>query len=422
MKILILSDSFPPSAPGGAERSTFDLADAFRKRGHKVFVITTVQDKKLCQQGDFKGLEVFRIYANYHARWRAYLSLYNPQTVGKVKAIMRQIRPDVVSAQIIHHYLSYSCLKLAKKYAKAVFLTARDMMLFHYGKMPAEQYLKRGHFRTNWLDHLRQGKKRYNPFRNIVIRHYLKYIDKIFAISNSLKEVLAQNGIENVGVVHNATNPAEWQENPQEVRDFKERYNIQNKKVILFGGRLSDTLKGGGLIVRAMKHIAQKVPEAILLVAGKKEAGQGMLALSQELGIENQIIFTGWLDRAQMRTAFFCSDVVSVPGIYVLTFNRFNMEGMAAKKPVVGTCFGAGPEVVKDNETGYIVNPFDIELMAQKIIDLLKNPAKAEQFGQAGFERVKQKFNLEKQVNKYLDWFNVKARQGLPLQAGPGDG
>jgi len=79
---------------------------------------------------------------------------------------------------------------------------------------------------------------------------------------------------------------------------------------------------------------------------------------------------------------------------------------MACKKPVVATCFGGSCEVVIDGKTGYIVNPFNTKEMADKVIDLLKNPEKARQFGEAGYERVKNEFNLEKMVNNYLARYN----------------
>jgi len=408
MKILILSDNFPPHAPGGAERSTFNLAQAFQKKGHEVFIITTVREKNLVGREDLAGLKIFRIYSNYHSRWRAYLSLYNPQTVKKVSRIIQEINPDIVHANNIHYYLSYFCLKLAKKYSQGVFFTARDVMSFNYGKLATKKYLERFDYRTNWWDHLKQAQKRYNPFRNIIIRYYLKHTDKVFAISSALKTALNQNGIQNVKVIYNGIKAENWQVSLQKIEEFKKKHNLQNKKVIFFGGSLSG-LKGGEKILQVMKVIVQHVPEAVLLVAGKKEGyTQKMLKSAQKLGIENHVIFAGWLSDDPLKSAYFCSDLVVVPSIYFDSFNLFNIEAMAAKKPVVGSCYGGIPEVVQDGVTGYIVNPFDIELMAAKIIDLLKNPQKAKQFGEAGYLRVKEEFNLEEKADEYLKWFEKR--------------
>ena len=79
---------------------------------------------------------------------------------------------------------------------------------------------------------------------------------------------------------------------------------------------------------------------------------------------------------------------------------------MAAGRPIIGTCFGGTPEVVVNNETGYIVNPYDEKELASKIIDLLKHPEKAAKFGQSGRERVERIFNIDTHVHKTLLWYN----------------
>ncbi len=126
MRILILSDSFPPNRFASADMVAFRLANGFKKSGHDVFVITTVQDK--LQEGEmvYEGLKIFKLYANFHVRWMAYLSLYNPQTVNKIKKIINKVKPDVVHAHNIHFFLSYRSLKIAKQNGAKVFLTARS--------------------------------------------------------------------------------------------------------------------------------------------------------------------------------------------------------------------------------------------------------------------------------------------------------
>ena len=80
---------------------------------------------------------------------------------------------------------------------------------------------------------------------------------------------------------------------------------------------------------------------------------------------------------------------------------------MICKKPVVGTCFGGTAEIIIDKKTGYIVNPLDSQTMADRIIDLFKNPDRAKEFGLSGYERARQEFSLEKQTKKYLKEFKL---------------
>ena len=117
------------------------------------------------------------------------------------------------------------------------------------------------------------------------------------------------------------------------------------------------------------------------------------------------LILTGWIKNEELKSAYHSSNVIVTPSIYLDPFNLINIEGMICKKPIVGTCFGGTSEIIINNKTGYIVNPLNIQLMAEKIIDLLKNSDKAEQFGSLGYNRAKQEFSLEKQTNKYLKLF-----------------
>jgi len=406
MKILYLIDDFPPTTWTSSGILTLNLAKKMAAAGHEVFVITTVQDPQAVGRETYQGLTIHRLFTNYPYQWRAYLSLYNPQAVSQVKKIIRKIKPDISHFQHLHQHLSYGCLKLAKKYSRAVFLTAHDAMLFHYGKLFPNQ-AGACIYQISWLEQLKQEKLRYNPCRNLIIRHYLKYVDKIFAISQVLQKVLAVNKIANTAVIYNSLEIDAWLAEPLKVQKFKNQHQLNNKKTILFGGRLSGA-KGGEVILRAMERVIKKVPEAVLVVAG--DSGQylkEMMVLAGELAIKNQVVFTGWLDRLEMKTAFFSCDVCVTPSLCCDFFNLFNIEAGASGKPVVGTCFGGTPEIVLDGQTGYIVDPSNIELMAERIIELLKNPQRAQEFGAAGYRRVKENFSLERQVTETLKWHKM---------------
>jgi len=384
MKILFLEDNFPPyNNVGGAGTVASSLAYELKKKGNDVFVITSVQDKSNEGSVEDNGLKVFKIYSKYHIRWQAYLSLYNPRTVEKIKKIIEQISPDVVHAHNIHYYLSYHALKLAKQSGAKVFLTAHDAMLFHYGKVDNANKI------SPWAQ-LKKYKLRYNPFRNLVIKSCLKYVDQIFAVSFALKDALVQNGIKNITVIHNGIDVNCWELAPSVVEGFKEKYGLLGKELVLFGGRIS-LAKGSRQALLALELVRQKIPEAELMVLGREQLP----------GAEN----LGWLSGEELKVAFSSSDVVIVPSLYLDPLPTVVLEAMASKKPVVGTCSGGTPEMIVDGQTGYIVDPSDTSLLAKRIIELLSDNSKAKSFGEAGFERVRKEFNLETQVNELLNWY-----------------
>lgn len=404
MKILFLTDSFPPDNFGGAGIVAHNLATKLGQVGHEIWVITAVQNKDKAGQFKENGLTVIKLYSDYHERWRAWRGINNHYLVREIKKLIKEIKPDIVHAHNIHQHISYKSLKIAKAVAKGVFLTAHDVMLFYYDKlMPrGDNYC----FRIKTADRIKIARKRYNPFREIFIRHYLKYADKIFAVSQSLKDLLAINGIKNVEVVYNAIEPGNWQAKSSEIEDFKDKYSLRDKKVILFGGRLSGS-KGAEQIIMALAKIKDSNKEIRLLVAGQKgKYTEHLLKLAQEFNVEGNIIFTGWLDPKSLKLAYYNANLCVFPSLCYETFGLTLIEAMACHKPVVSSYFGGPKEIVIDNQTGYLVNPSEIEQLTAKITDLLNNSAKAEAFGQAGYNRVVELFSMDKQIAKTLAWYN----------------
>lgn len=391
MKILFLSDDFPPQSFGGAGISTCDLALGMKKAGHDVFVITTCRKESEAGELNYHDIKVFKIASDYPERWRAYVSLYNRPVVKKVEELLKIIRPGVVHANNIHLHLSYHSLKVAKRYVKVVVWTARDTMAFNYGKLQTKRYLDNLDAHLSWVDNLKQAKKRWNPFRNFFIKRYLGYVDKLFAVSGALKKALEQNGIKNVGVMHTGADVSEWQVSQDAVTSFKAKRGLEEKKVIFFGGRLSAS-KGSRVALEVIEKVSQELSDVVLLVAGTRSGMKD----------EPYLKFTGWIEREEIKIAYAVADVVLVPSLYLDPFPRVVLEAMVSGKPVVGTCYGGAPEIIEDGVTGYVVNPFDTKKMAEKIIDLLKNHDKAEKFGQAGLERVKTSFNLDDKIAKHI--------------------
>jgi hypothetical protein len=90
-----------------------------------------------------------------------------------------------------------------------------------------------------------------------------------------------------------------------------------------------------------------------------------------------------------------------------------NIEAGAAGKPVIGTCFGGTPEIIINNQTGYIVNPLDIKALAGRIVELLNGPIKARSFGEAGCKRVREHFTLDRQVEEIMHYYLKAIRPPL---------
>src|SRR3989344_6225166 len=409
MKIVILSDGFPPNSLGGAEVIASNLSLALLKKGHEVSVITTVRDSK--QAGFFirNGLSTYNIYSSYPIYLRAYKCLNNPRVVKEVAEILKKIKPDVVHAHNIHEHLSYASLAKARKYARAVFLTAHDVMSVHYGKL-GSHVSQDGKVVTDSISpwrQLLQYKLRYNPLRNIFIRFYLKKADVIFSVSNALADVLRNKGISKIEVLHNGIDVSNWNINEDKINLFKQKYNLQDKKVLFFGGRLSEA-KGASQAVKVLAEVSRELKNVRLLIVGdKSKVGDSILMEIKRLKLEDRVVFTGWVEHKELPYVYGACDLVLVLSKYLDPFPTVNLEAMASKKAVIGTVLGGTPEVVSDGVTGYVVNPRDLKSTSKKVLDLLKDEEKSKSFGLAGFERVTKIFSEDFWVNEMLSRYDT---------------
>ncbi|OGZ03481.1 MAG: hypothetical protein A2604_00715, partial [Candidatus Liptonbacteria bacterium RIFOXYD1_FULL_36_11] len=404
---------FPPAHEGGAGVIACNIAKGLFKKGEDILVFTTTKEKNEEGKSVYDGLKIVKVFSDYNERWRAYVSIYNYPVLKKLKEIITEFKPDIVHAHNIHIGISYGALKIAKKSKAKVFITMHDVMSFSYGKLRTKRYLEtavegRPDCKVSFWDNLKMAKKRFNPFRNFLIRRYLKYADKIFAVSGALRDALKNNGIVGAEVIYNGIEVKNWEIDKNSVINFKRKFNLEDKKIILFGGRLSEG-KGLKKIILAAEEMVKKNPELILLIIGKKElALEQMEKLLEQKSLTNKVIFTGWISGQDLKAAYWSSDIVCVPSLYLDPFPTINLEAMACRKPVVATCFGGSKEVVENGETGFIINPNKVSDIAEKIMELLENQEKAKEMGEIGFRRVLEKFSLDNQIEKLMIWYGKK--------------
>ena len=85
------------------------------------------------------------------------------------------------------------------------------------------------------------------------------------------------------------------------------------------------------------------------------------------------------------------------------------LEAMATAKPVVATAVGGNPEIVVDGVTGLLTPPADPAAMAERLAHYVDDPALAAAHGQAGLDRIRERFSLAAMVSAYLGVYDEVA-------------
>ena len=180
------------------------------------------------------------------------------------------------------------------------------------------------------------------------------------------------------------------------------------RRFISIVANMRHEVKDHRMFLRAARRVVEVVPDAAFLLAGEGELTDSLRELAAELGIHERTYFLGRCERV--------AELLSVSEICVLSskaegFSNSILEYMAAGRPVVATNVGGAAELIREGETGYLVPAGDDEMMAARLIDLLRDPNRSRMMGDAGKRIVEEQFSCEAQLSRTEDLYERLLRQ-----------
>lgn len=220
-----------------------------------------------------------------------------------------------------------------------------------------------------------------------------------FTISHGLRDFFVQTGLsrsEKMQLIHYGLDmPDNYQSNG------KEGYR-QAPKQIMMAGRLV-AFKGHRFLIEAMSKVVEAYGSDVkLLIAGTGDLEDELRRQAGQLGLSENIKFLGYSKEVGCFMAN--SDVVVVPSISE-GFGVVFLEAFSAKTPVISWDVPAGNELIQHGKTGYLVSPYDVNLLAEQLIHVLDNPEEQGDVVEAAYDRLKSYFNLERMVNETVSFY-----------------
>lgn len=171
--------------------------------------------------------------------------------------------------------------------------------------------------------------------------------------------------------------------------------------VILFVGRAFER-KGGDILLDAFRLVRERVPDARLLILGP-DAIPGH-ATPGPVGADG-VELMGYVDKstpegkAKLDGAYSSARVFCLPTRFE-ALGIVYLEAMYHELPCVGPRAWAVPEMVDDGVTGLLVPPDDRPALAEALVTLLTDPARAQAMGKAGAERLRERFTWTRVARK----------------------
>jgi glycosyltransferase involved in cell wall biosynthesis len=336
---------------GGSERHLLALLPGLARLGvEPVFV--GLDDPAWDPEPFYEGLGVERV------RLPAPRDL-DPGLFARLRRELRRLRPDVVHTHLVHADV-YGALA-APRVAALVSTKHND-------------------------DPFRRG-----PFR-FVERLLARRAGRVIAITDALARFTVHEvGLpaEKVEVVHYGLDspPEPWGENAG--LDLPE-----GARVLLAICRLVPQ-KGVDVAVAALARVRSEHPDAVLVVLG--EGPERPRLEGEGVYLPGRVGDVGaWLRRADLL----------VHPVRWEGFGLALLEAMLAGLPVVASRVSSVPEIVRDGQTGLLVAPDDPAALAEAAKRLLGDPDLARSYGEAGRERARSEFSVERMARNTLDVYS----------------
>jgi glycosyltransferase involved in cell wall biosynthesis len=148
-------------------------------------------------------------------------------------------------------------------------------------------------------------------------------------------------------------------------------------------------------LIDAAARVVREVPDARFVVLGEGELRPALEQQIRHLHLERHVFLAGFRpDVVELMKDF---DVFALSSIYEGMCTSL-VDAMAAEKPAVATSVGGVPEVLADGESGFLVPPHDARAMAARVVQLLKDAELRRRMGEAGLERARRLFTVERMV------------------------
>ena len=378
---------------GGSEKYYFELGELLKQHGHEVAYFSMKDEKNIKTEN--KEYFVPKFDLNNSSKLKALDVIYNKENEKIMEKALDEFKPDVVHLNNFQRQLSASIIKPIKKRNIPIVFTAHDVQaicpaitMMDNDKNPCELCMK-GKYINCIKKSCNKGSKLKSALGAIegyYYRNHKIYTDKIDYIitpSEFYRTKFIEDGINpnKIQAIHNSI----------EMNDYN--VETQDDGYALYFGRLSKE-KG---ILNLINAFA-KCNKGNLYIAGEGPEKEKIEKIIKENSLEDRVKLLGFLDKEQMTDVTRKCKFVVVPSIWYENCPYSVLETLAIGKPIIGSNMGGIPELVIDNENGFIYNTVDE--LTEKMNVLFENEDLVKQFSKKSKELAKQNYDREVYYNK----------------------
>lgn len=388
MRILLLTDYFPPDKIGGVGEIASHLKSSYEAKGHEVYVLTTGPSRESERSAGIM---------------RSARSLIAGVIINNVHAL-RLMRAH--SVDVIHLHQSsttlFLFLRLFKKRFPFVLNSFQVSYISEAQEIKSLEYGGR-RFRPRFGEYLE--KFLFAPVH--ITLDFIGYVfsDHVTTVSrDNRRELLtsfARVVRKPITVVPNGTIVAPAAV-PSWARDLELEARIANKIVVTYVGVFRMRKRMFHLLYAFRVALVRHPNMTLLLVGGGRGYEPEITSLVRELGLEHAVILVGKVPSVTVLYYLHLTDIVCMPSSYE-GMPVAILQAMAMGKPVVTTNGFGMRDLIENSETGSLAPVDDVSALADAIAELASNPKKASAMGQRARAVVVAHYGWDDVAERYLD-------------------
>ncbi len=356
MKLLMCESS---TAMGGQELAVLLHAQGLRKRGYDLTLVTE-PDSPIADLARRDGLPLVTLCMQ---KW-AY-----PLAFARMRGLLNELRPDLV------HVNSSRDSWIASLAARSVSPRVPVIRTRHIST-PLNQNLT-----TRWL--------------------YRSLLDYVIVTGGELtrRGLVERDGLaaSKVSAFPIGIDVAHFRPGTPE-RDLREELGLPAAEVLVGLISYLRSYKGHEYYIDAAARVAARRKGVTFVISGRGPEEGRLRARIAEQGVEQRVRMLGY--REDLLNVFHSLDLFVIPSVEGDTIPQVLMQALAVGLPVVSTTVGSIPDVVRNGETGYVVPPRDAAALADRIRDLVDNPALRSRMGEAGRALVDRSYSLDRMLDE----------------------
>ncbi len=162
--------------------------------------------------------------------------------------------------------------------------------------------------------------------------------------------------------------------------------------------------KGHQYFLKAIPLILDKIPDAQFYIIGDGPQLNNIKKTIAELKLQNKVLLLG--HRENVPEIMASLDILVHPSYGHEGVPQTILQALAMNKPVVATQVGSIPEVIIEKQTGLLVPPCDAAKIAERVIEIYKDPELRQRLRQNGREYIKEKYSYKTMLDRLEDLYS----------------